>query len=392
MRGVLPSEELPDFFSALEEMGRKPRKSIRLRSDLAPETLWTPSRMIEEGIPLVERVEWYDRGWFFDLPRMEPHPSLHPAIAAGLAFIQEAGAMEVVPALETRPHDLVLDLCAAPGAKSTQIGESLSTPGRLVANDPDRGRSKLLGAILSRHGIGNSVVYNLQPHRLAEAFPNLFDRVLVDAPCSGESLFAKREEKRSDVSDKEVERCALRQSAILANAARATAAGGRIVYSTCAYSRAENEDVVAEFLAAQPGFRLEREGRRFPHRDGVPGGYFAVLVSEGVGSDRQEREVRLDEAIRQVGDRGLVRNGIRSWDGSIDPYAWVMNRRKDPRDADAFGEAATRELDRGEVAKLLSDPDGFDRHERGTILYAWEGEPIALRHEGKMHYPKARLR
>lgn len=389
MQGVLPPEELPAFFRALDELGARPRKSIRLRRDLSPERAarWTPARFAELGIPIGEPVPWYAHGYFFDLARMTPHPSRHPVVATGLGFIQEAGAMEVVPALEVAPDHLVLDLCAAPGAKSTHLGEYLGAEGWLVANEPDRERARLLDAILARHGIGNSTVYNLDPHRLADRFSGLFDRILVDAPCSGESLFAKRVEKRKDVSHKDVERCALRQRAILANAWRMLAPGGRLVYSTCAYSRTENEDVVAGFRAENPEARLVREGRRFPHRDGVPGGYFAVLERAGEGeSTRTERGEALRAAVREGGTSGLVRDGRVRWDGELDPYVVTMDRRAGGA---APREAVVVELDFAAVERFLA---GEKLPADRTVLYLWEGEPLASTSEGAIHYPRGRLR
>jgi 16S rRNA C967 or C1407 C5-methylase (RsmB/RsmF family) len=396
MQGVLPPEELPAFFQALESLGANPRKSIRIRRDLSREgcAKWTPERFAEVGIPILEPVKWYDHGYFFDLPAMRPHPSRHPAIAAGLVFIQEAGAMEVVSALEVGADHLVLDLCAAPGAKATQIGEYLgpgseTAGGWLVANEPGRDRAKLLDAILARHGIGNSTVYNLEPHRLAERFEGTFDRVLVDAPCSGESLFAKRNEKRKDVTHKEVARCALRQRAILEHGWRMLASAGRLVYSTCAYSRDENEDLVGGFLTVHPEAVLLREQRRFPHRDGVPGGYFAVLERGGEGcAARDVRRTRLREGIRQIGTHGLVRDGRLGWDGAVHPYARVMDRKRDGPGGDEVQIA----LDLSEAERFLAgDRPRVPSGEEASV-FTWEGEPIAGVSAGTVHYPRFRLR
>jgi 16S rRNA C967 or C1407 C5-methylase (RsmB/RsmF family) len=396
MQGVLPPEELPSFFGALEAMGKAPRKSLRIRRDFAGAALgkWTPEELRKFGIPVGDPVPWYRGGYFFDLPKMVPHPSRHPAIAAGIIFIQEAGALEVAPALEVTPTDLVLDLCAAPGAKSTHLGEYLGassgpeTGGWLVANDLVRDRAKLLDVILARHGIGNSTVFNLEPHRLAEHFPEVFDRILVDAPCSGESLFAKREEKRSDVTHKEVERCALRQRAILESAWRMLAAGGRLVYSTCAYSRTENENLVDGFMSSHADAEKISECRRFPHRDGVPGGYFAVLAKEGEGSaTREGRGGQLRLGIREIGSRGLVRNGRIRWDGAPDSYAVLMDRKwQGPIETDqaiAFGLSEAEKLLAGTAEKIVSD---------ARILFTWEKEKIAGAYAGKLVYPRGRLR
>lgn len=392
MQGVLPPEELPSFFAALERLGSKPRKSIRLRRDLSAtaRARWTPEKLAECGIPLEERVGWYEGGFFFDLPRMEPHPSRHPAIASGLVFIQEAGAMEVVPALEVSPGDLVLDLCAAPGAKSTHIGEYLSSDGWLVANEPVRDRAKLLDVILARHGIGNSTVFNREPHHLAAVFPEIFDRILVDAPCSGESLFAKRNEKRKDVTHKEVARCALRQRAILESAWRMLAPGGRLVYSTCAYSRPENEDLVRGFLGAHSDAESVDERRRFPHRDGVPGGYFAVLTRKGhAEGSRGDRRDEMLVGFRKIGSHGLVRDGRRRWDGKIDAYATLMDRKRG-ENSEAVGKI--QDLDLEAAAGLLSGEAPPRVSDAGDIFFQWEGERIAGATEGTLHYPRGRLR
>jgi 16S rRNA C967 or C1407 C5-methylase (RsmB/RsmF family) len=386
MQGVLPPEELPAFFSALETMGASPRKSVRLRRDLGDErrALWTPEKCRSFGVPIGEAVSWYPHGYFFDLPKMIPHPSRHPAIASGLLFIQEAGAMEVVPAMEIMPDHLVLDLCAAPGAKSTHISEYLGEGGWLVANEPVRDRAKLLDAILMRHGAGNSTVFNLEPHRLAEVVPEIFDRILVDAPCSGESLFAKREERRKDVTHKEVERCALRQRAILTSAARMLAAGGRMIYSTCAYSRTENEDVIEKFLLENSVLKKISECRRFPHRDGVPGGYFAVLEKSGHSIvSREERQVFLRAGIHDGGSHGLVRDGAKRWNGERDRYLECMNRR--PREELALEDKI---LNLQESADLLSGAPLASSYKSHDQVFIWEGERFASVRDGALIYPK----
>jgi hypothetical protein len=176
----------------------------------------------------------------------------------------------------------------------------------------------------------NSTVYNLEPHRLEESFQSVFDAILVDAPCSGESLFAKRSDRRPDVKDSEIERCANRQSGILESAARMLKENGRILYSTCAYAREENEDVVQGFLKVHPDFRLVHESRRFPHRDGVPGGYCALLVRTNEVSGESPP---LGTAIRAQGVNGLIRNGTIRWDGVADEYLSYMNRLEEDQRA-----------------------------------------------------------
>lgn len=314
--------------------------------------------------------------------------------------------MEVVPALEVEPGHLVLDLCSAPGAKASHIGEYLGSGGWLVANEPSRDRAKLLDAILARHGIGNSTVLNLEPRDLIKPFTDVFDRVLVDAPCSGESLFAKRAEERKDVSDKEVERCALRQMAILEAARLVCAPGGRLVYSTCAYSRAENEEVVAEILLRHSDLRLVREQRRYPHRDGVPGGYFAVMekgilessTESQMGGGKEERLGKLRSGLRAIGTRGLVRDGTKKWDGSPDLYARMMNRRG----SEEMSELRLKQnfpgfqpvmidFEVAEAERFLGGERRAKVAREVVAIYRWSGEIFAAETFDTLYYPRHRL-
>jgi hypothetical protein len=143
------------------------------------------------------------------------------------------------------------------------------------------------------------------PHELALKHAGCFDAVLVDAPCSGESLFAKRSDDRSDVSDGEVKRCSKRQKKILDSAVVLLRGGGRILYSTCTYSKEENEEVVQDFLKRYPYFQLVKEQRRWPHQDQVVGGYCALL------QDTREDELRKD--LKVEFGHGLVRQGAQRW-------------------------------------------------------------------------------
>jgi hypothetical protein len=242
--------------------------------------------------------------------------------------------------------------------------------------------------ILARHGIGNSTVYNLEPHRLADHFEEVFDRILIDAPCSGESLFAKRDEKRKDVSHKEVERCALRQRAILEQAGKMLAPGGRMVYSTCAYSRTENEEVVSEYLDTHPEVRLLQEQRRFPHRDGVPGGYFAVLEKKGDSTARARRLEALRRGTKEIGSRGLVRDGLVRWDGKTDFYAKALDRKGSSHEDGS--EVFTLDFD--SAIRFLATENPREYSGRGTGPVEWESERIAWVEDGVVNYPRHRLR
>ena len=164
--------------------------------------------------------------------------------------------MAPVPFLEVEPGEKVLDLCAAPGGKSTQIGVALKGQGLLVSNEIHPARAKILSENVERMGIRNALVTNETPEKLAEIFVEYFDKVLVDAPCSGEGMFRKNEDAKMEWSPENVEICADRQDGILDCAARMLRPGGKIVYSTCTFAPAENEGSMARFLERHPEFKI----------------------------------------------------------------------------------------------------------------------------------------
>ncbi len=318
MQSLLGSEaECQSFFEALEGLMESPRRSLRTNA-LRGVSL---EALESFGLKNLQVIAWEKSGFFADFSQLEPLDT-HPILGSGMIFLQEAGAMEVVPHLDPQPGENILDLCAAPGAKSTQIAERLKGEGWLVSNDPVRARAERLEALLARHGALNVSVFSQDPTQLAERFPYFFDRVLVDAPCSGESLFGKRKEKRWDVKDADVSGCARRQYLILHRAARMTKNSGRIVYSTCTYSREENEDLVAGFLAEHEGWQLLKEQRRYPHVDQVAGGYFAVLQAP---DDWAENEAPNAEVIFMEPEHGAIRHGPFRWNGEVDTYALAMS-------------------------------------------------------------------
>jgi NOL1/NOP2/sun family putative RNA methylase len=225
----------------------------------------------------------------------------HPYHAAGLYYLQEPSAMAVAEALDVQPGQHVLDLAAAPGGKATQIAALLQHRGLLVANEIDGGRVKALGENLERWGARNVVVANDTPERVADHFGAVFDRVLLDAPCSGEGMFRKNAAAQTEWSASHVQGCALRQERILNKAARLVKPGGRLVYSTCTFAPEENEKRIAAFLNAhkdwelvelpkQHGFQparpawaepplleLEHAVRLWPHRLRGEGHFIAAL-------------------------------------------------------------------------------------------------------------------
>lgn len=203
---------------------------------------------VEEGIP-------WARGGFF--VRSDARPGLHPLHEGGAYYLQEPSAMAAVSALDVRPGQRVLDLCASPGGKSTQIACLLGGQGLLVANEPVPARAQVLSRNVERMGVRNAAVLSALPDALAPRFPAFFDRVLVDAPCSGEGMFRRQEEARAEWTPQSPAGCAGRQLEILSQACRMLRPGGLMVYSTCTFNTVENEGVIESFLASHPDFSLE---------------------------------------------------------------------------------------------------------------------------------------
>ncbi|HCC01039.1 MAG TPA: hypothetical protein DEP42_07510 [Ruminococcaceae bacterium] len=181
----------------------------------------------------------------------------HPWHHAGLYYLQEPSAMSAVTALCPRSGQKILDMCAAPGGKSTQIASRLKGKGLLVSNEIMPARAKALRSNIERFGVRNAYVFNEKTERIAAAFPEFFDSVLVDAPCSGEGMFRREPAAAAQWTPSLPLSCAKRQLAILENAAKTVRSGGTLVYSTCTFAPEENEQVIAAFLGEHPLFSLE---------------------------------------------------------------------------------------------------------------------------------------
>lgn len=175
---------------------------------------------------------------------------------AGAYYVQEASATFPVTALEVDPGDKVLDLCAAPGGKSTQIAAALKGEGLLVANEIVSSRAAALSQNIERLGVKNAVVLNHDPRELEARFCGYFDKILVDAPCSGEGMFRKFPETALEWTADSPSLCAARQAGILSTAFSMLKPGGTLVYSTCTLNAAENEEVVARVLDAHANIQL----------------------------------------------------------------------------------------------------------------------------------------
>lgn len=198
-------------------------------------------------------VPWATEGFYYEEGE---RPGKHPYYHAGLYYIQEPSAMVPVELLDVRPGDRVLDLCAAPGGKTTQLAGKLQGQGVLVANDNSFERVRALTKNVELFGITNAIVMHELPERLAAAWPGYFNKILIDAPCSGEGMFRKEEDMIRQWEKHSVTKCMAMQGPILQAAAVMLAPGGRMVYSTCTFSPEENESMIADFLREHPDFRV----------------------------------------------------------------------------------------------------------------------------------------
>lgn len=254
------------------------------------------------GISSDKKVSWADEAYYFD---ENVRPGKHPYHEMGLYYIQEPSAMSAAALLAPKPGMRVLDLCAAPGGKSTQLATYLGASGLLVSNEINTQRSRILSQNIERMGIKNAIVTNEDSFVLASHFPGFFNAIQVDAPCSGEGMFRKLPEAIEQWSMENVAICAARQKEILDNAAVMLKPGGVIVYSTCTFSKEENEDVIEYFLERHPDFTLEEMERFWPHKVDGEGHFVAKLVRRGSVNELGADYDVCEDSCNKVEDTGL---------------------------------------------------------------------------------------
>lgn len=257
----------------------------------------------------LKTVSWAREGYYYPA---DEQPGRHVLHEAGAYYIQEPSAMAVVEILDPKPGERVLDLCAAPGGKSTQIAGRMGGKGLLVSNEIVPNRARILSQNIERMGIRNCIVCNETPERMAAFFTAFFDRIVVDAPCSGEGMFRKDETAITEWSMEHVAMCADRQYGILEEAAKMLKPGGVLVYSTCTFAPLENEAVISRFVREHEAFTIERIShdnafvsgrpdwveepakgiehtmRLMPHKLKGEGHYIARLRRRGAQSDDQD--------------------------------------------------------------------------------------------------------
>lgn len=243
------------------------------------------------------RVPWCDLGYYFG---DNLRPGIHPYHAAGAYYIQEPSAMlpgelahiAIDRAIAKRGFVRVLDMCAAPGGKSTHVAGYIGDKGILVANEPIPARAKILSQNIERMGLTNTLVISEMPDKIASVFPVFFDVILTDVPCSGEGMFRKDDIAIAEWSEDNVSMCVKRGETILEATHRCLKPGGSIVYSTCTYEPAENENAVKKFIGTHPGYTIAKTGgngieplslgtyRIWPHKHKGEGHFAAVLTTD----------------------------------------------------------------------------------------------------------------
>ena len=306
---------LGDEYDAFLESYDQPRKF-----GLRVNTVKISSEEFERISPFhLTPIPWIPGGYYY---LEEDRAARHPHYFAGLYYLQEPSAMTPASVLDVMPGQRVLDLCAAPGGKATALGAKLKGEGLLVANDISATRARALLRNIELFGIPNSYVTNAAPARLAQIFPEFFDRILVDAPCSGEGMFRKDEDVIRAWHPGKSEECAALQKEIVVRACSMLRPGGRLLYSTCTFSPLENEEMIAYLLRECPEMHLipipYREGfsegleqygeemkncvRLWPHKIGGEGHFMALLEKEETG---EHISVRMEVPGSMLEEAGL---------------------------------------------------------------------------------------
>lgn len=375
---------------------------------------------------LLSGIPWAEEAWYLS---HESEIGAHPIHEAGGCYLQEPSAMLPASVLSARPGETVLDLCAAPGGKTTQIAAGMSGKGLLVTNEPVPKRAQILSRNVERMGITNALVVSAYPRQLAESWPELFDAVLVDAPCSGEGMFRRHPETMAEWTPAMASGCAFRQAEILEQAALLVKPGGRLVYSTCTFDPEENERNIIRFLdrhcdfSLKPFFLPEINGENgmfciWPHRMKGEGQFTALLFREGThegtapnlslpkAPGKEQMKVLKEfckawegpvglfgETLIQSGPlpdlRGIrvLRAGIHlgTVKGKIfqPDHAWALSADRAPFPEVNLSETDARKYLHGET--LPADGSGWVLAEYGGLCLGWGKVSDGMM---KNHYPK----
>ncbi len=255
LKGIF-GDDITEYLNRADDEPFKGISVNRLKTD--------PERLIPLLPFEVRKSPFYKDGYYYsdDIQSIGRHPLHH----AGAFYVQEPSASSAVSLLDIHKGDTVLDLCAAPGGKSSQIASCLGGTGLIWSNEVVKNRAQILLSNYERMGISKGVVSSCYPEVLCDRLEGFFDKVLADAPCSGEGMFRKNPDAIAEWSREHVRSCAERQLSILDSACKAVKEGGVLVYSTCTFSYEENEGVIKEFLRRHQDFEgcelTEHTGRQ----------------------------------------------------------------------------------------------------------------------------------
>lgn len=290
MRDLLGEEEFSAYLKSFDE-----ERLYGLRVNTAKVT---PEAFPELVSWDLKPVPWIPNGFYYEGTE---RPAKDPYYYAGLYYLQEPSAMTPAMLLPVKPGDRVLDLCGAPGGKSTELGVKLAGKGVLISNDISNSRAKALLKNLELWGISNICVTSETPDKLADVFGPWFDKILIDAPCSGEGMFRKDDDMVKSYEERGPEYYSEIQKEITDQAVRMLAPGGLLLYSTCTFSRCEDEEIICHILenhqemelirlplfeGASGGIGLDGCIRLFPHKIKGEGHFISLLRKNGGGAER----------------------------------------------------------------------------------------------------------
>ena len=405
-------EEFPAF---LQSYQKPPVKGLRVNTlKIAPEEFSKISPFALEQVP------WEQNGFYIT----EEKAGADVYHFAGLYYLQEPSAMAVGKPANACKKERVLDLCAAPGGKTTQVAAQMQGNGILIANEIDSARAKILSQNVERTGVKNCAVTNASPQQLAEQFPAYFDTILVDAPCSGEGMFKKEPNAIPEWSEENVKRCSERQKEILECAAQMLGEDGCLIYSTCTFAEEEDEWQIENFLKRHPEFELCAQDKYYPHERAGEGHFCTQLhkkegaakrakpypIKRNIAANRAFQEFAKDffeeiptgeittlsdgrmflvpAGMPDFGSLRLLRLGVElgEWDGKIFKPAHAL--------AVAMGENAARKvvLTRQEAENYLRGETLNAECANGWCVVCVENFPLGLGKAVsgvvKNHYPK----
>lgn len=244
-------------------------------------------------------IPWAKEGFYYD--ESIDRPGKNPLHESGAYYLQEPSAMSVVPKLYVQEGDRVLDLCAAPGGKSTYILSKLNNTGLLVSNEINPTRIKALGENLERFGAKNCIITNTDSSSLRNVFTGYFDKIVIDAPCSGQGMFRKDEVAIKDWSYSKVLECQSIQKEIIRDGFKMLKKDGILVYSTCTFAKEENEDVINEFINEFDDAELIEMHRLWPHQ--VKGeGHFVAKIRKNRDEECYIKKIKTKSLNKELKD------------------------------------------------------------------------------------------